>query len=339
MKLDSDLGKVSRSSLRMILGFLVSGACIVLLLRSVDRGRVLEELAIADKKLLIFAIFITVFSYIIRAYRWKFLFSDVSLSFMTSYRALIIGFFMNNVLPARVGELIRSHTLGREIGKSRTSVLATVAAERLADGLTISLFFGIFYYLAGNRIEGARGISYVALLFLGASLATVLMLLIRGFIFRILEGVDRRLEISALSYILTRIKRFIKGLEPLFSRTLLLRVVVFSIVVWSMELYAYHIIASAFGQNLSLGFTALFLAAVNFSSLVPAAPGGIGVIETFASVALTKVGLEHEVALAMVVSQHLIQYFVVGVPGLYYVFFDPKHRKGMASFTTDETTA
>jgi uncharacterized protein (TIRG00374 family) len=310
----------SRNTLRFVFGLVISGACILYLANSIEKDKLVDAFKMANPLLLFCSLLITVSSYLLRAYRWKFLFSEITLSFMSSYRALIIGFLMNNILPARIGEIVRAHTLGKDIGKSRTFVLATIAAERLLDGVTISLIFGFFYYVSGNKLDGAKGISYVALMFLFASLCTVLILLLRKKIFHVLERIDLRINISALSYVLVRINRFIVGLEPLFKPALLRKVTFLSLVVWTVELSTYGIITYAFNQEISLAMIALFLAAVNFSSLIPAAPGGIGVIETFASVALVKVGVQHEVALAMVVTQHAIQYIAVGIPGIYYAF-------------------
>jgi uncharacterized protein (TIRG00374 family) len=318
----------SRNTLRMLLGLLVSGICIIYLVNSVEKDKVLDAFMDADPFFIGFAFIITLGSYFLRAYRWEFLFSDIPIGFMTAYRALIVGFFMNNILPARIGEIVRAHTLGRQIEKSRAFVLATIAAERLADGVTISMIFGILYYFSGHTLDGARAISYAAALFMLASLMTISLLLVRKRIFSLLNLFERKINTSASSYVLTRIEKFIIGLEPLFQPALLRKVVLLSIAVWSIELFAYGLITHAFGYELSLPMLALFLAAVNFSSLIPAAPGGIGVIETFASVALTKVGVEHELALAMVVTQHVIQYIAVGIPGAYYAFFR-KNKTGM----------
>lgn len=62
----------------------------------------------------------------------------------------------------------------------------------------------------------------------------------------------------------------------------------------------------------------MFLVAVNFSSLIPAAPGGFGVIELVAKSVLMSVGVaSSEQALCMVLMQHVIQYAVIGIPGAF----------------------
>ena len=46
---------------------------------------------------------------------------------------LLVGYLLNNILPARLGELVRSHYLGDREGISRTSALGTVVVERVVD--------------------------------------------------------------------------------------------------------------------------------------------------------------------------------------------------------------
>jgi uncharacterized membrane protein YbhN (UPF0104 family) len=81
---------------------------------------------------------------------------------------------------------------------------------------------------------------------------------------------------------------------------------------------AFAAVSKAFGGDLLLSGTVLFLVAVNFSSLIPAAPGGFGVIELIAKSVLVSAGVASpELALSMVLAQHIIQYLVIGVPGAF----------------------
>jgi uncharacterized membrane protein YbhN (UPF0104 family) len=83
-----------------------------------------------------------------------------------------------------------------------------------------------------------------------------------------------------------------------------------------VELFVYVAISNSFSAALSLQHCVLFLVAVNFSSLIPSAPGGIGVIEAVTSAVLVSIGVDKELALTMVLCQHIIQYLVVGTPGV-----------------------
>lgn len=55
--------------------------------------------------------------------------------------AMMIGFAGNNVLPLRIGELIRTVIFAKESGCSRSAVLMTLVVERALDLVGILLVF------------------------------------------------------------------------------------------------------------------------------------------------------------------------------------------------------
>ncbi len=309
-------------SIRALIGLVISVACLWWVLSSVETDELFARMRSVDPLWLLFALFTTFGSYLLRSLRWPYFFGESPPNFYHSYRCLIIGFFMNNVLPARMGELVRAHLGGRATGQSRSTVLATIAGERLADGLMISVMFALAFSFGASLDEQVRAkeLFYVSYLFLAATIGTAIVLLLRKKIFTLLENVGKRMPGHLSSYTLVRIKRFILGLEPLLRPSRLLVLFLFTVAVWLTELLVYYQVTRAFDIPMSIAGLSLFLAAVNFSSLIPAAPGGIGVIEAFASLALVRIGIEHETGLAMVASQHLIQYAVVGVPGAWFFF-------------------
>ncbi len=270
-------------------------------------------------------------SYVLRAWRWRFFFTDKAPSFFDSYKCLIIGFFMNNVLPARIGELVRAQVGGKMTKLSRAHVLGTIAGERLADGLAISLLFGFLFSLfdGGAGEERGQALYYVAYLFMAASVLTALLLFVRHKIFSLLERVNSAFSGKLSTYALERIRRFIEGLDSLRSPRRVIILFFSSLVVWCVELVVYWQVSLAFNQSLTLGELAVFLASVNFSSLIPAAPGGVGVIEALASLALVEVGINHSVAVAMVAVQHVIQIAIVGIPGALFFFLYTNRRENI----------
>ena len=77
----------------------------------------------------------------LRGIRWKFLFKDDTAPTIKSlYRAELIGYFGNNILPLRLGELLRSLIVSKEYSFSKSFVFGTVILERLMDTMTLSLF-------------------------------------------------------------------------------------------------------------------------------------------------------------------------------------------------------
>lgn len=268
---------------------------------------------------ILLAVTFTILSYLFRSRRWQGLFPKHVFNFPNAARVLFLGFFMNNILPARAGELVRAH-MGARLGQeSRTLVLATIASERLVDGLTISFMFVAFAIGIGDP-NLSRELLYVAYFFGAAGIAALIVIALRQHLFQLINKISQRLNNRASNYTSARLQVFINGLTPLTAGHTVPRIVVWSLVIWGVELMVYQAVALAFSANLSLPQCVLFLVAVNFASLVPAAPAGLGVIEAIASAVLVSVGVEKELALTMVMAQHAIQYLVVGVPGAIIMF-------------------
>lgn len=300
--------------------------------QGVDWPVLVAHLGGVNRLLLAAALMLTCLSYLMRARRWQFLFPGFGLSYKNSVRVLFLGFFMNNILPARAGELVRAHMGSRSTGQTRTLVLATIASERLTDGLTLSLLFVAFCFHLGDA-QLSEGLSYVALLFACVTLAVLLTLILRNPLLELAERVSARVDHKASDYLFDRLRLFLDGLKPLCSADTFPIVILWSVAIWFIELSVYSSISIAFDANLSLPMCVLFMVTVNFSSLIPAAPGGIGVIEAIATSVLVSVGVPRELALTMVIAQHAIQYLVVGIPGALVMF---TWKKSIKQITHDD---
>ena len=53
-----------------------------------------------------------------------------------------VGYMANNLLPVRLGELVRSYYLARREPVRASTALATIIVERVFDGLVLLFFFG-----------------------------------------------------------------------------------------------------------------------------------------------------------------------------------------------------
>jgi uncharacterized protein (TIRG00374 family) len=307
--------------LKKILPWLITIAALYLAFRGVEWDLLIGHIGNANPFYILVATVLTIASYWLRALRWPLLFPTVSLPLLSSWKVLVLGFFMNNILPARAGELVRAHLGAKVLGVARTLVLATIASERLADGLTISLFFVLIVGFIGRGSldpEISENLLYVAYLFGGVAIGVLSVLFARDLIVRNLEKIANKLGRESSSYALSRIQIFIDGLSPLRNPTRAAKITFWSFIVWGVELVAFAAVSKAFGGQIFLSGTVLFLVAVNFSSLIPAAPGGFGVIELIAKSVLVSAGVASpELALSMVLTQHIIQYAVIGIPGAF----------------------
>lgn len=304
-----------RSLVFKIVPWIITAVAIYFAFHNIEWSELVRYLKSANIWWLLVATGVTCCSYLFRGRRWQGLFPHPTISFFDSTRVLILGFFMNNILPARTGELVRAHMGGKATGETRTLVLATILSERLADGLAISFMFVIFFAFHLDASKDLVNLFYVACLFAVVGVGVVLTLAFRNALFRLIELITKKLNSKLSGYTENRIKVFINALSPLCTPSKLPFIILWSTLIWLTELMVYVCVVRSFDAPLTLPLCVLFLVVVNFSSLIPAAPGGIGVIEAVATAVLVSVGVDKELALPMVLAQHAIQILVVGIPG------------------------
>ena len=106
---------------------------------------------------------------ILRAFRWKFLLRPIQSENVNGlFSVLMIGYFSNNILPARMGELVRVQFLRMNYNISRMQALATILVEKVFDGLMLFGLFGFslsFYHAFPPWIK--QGGVVMGLVFLG----------------------------------------------------------------------------------------------------------------------------------------------------------------------------
>ena len=126
---------------KSILGVIISLAGIYWALKDFHYINFKESIQQINLIYLVLAVFFLWGSVWLRGMRWKCLFQDDNSPSITSlYKAELIGYFGNNVLPLRLGELLRSYIVGNEYSLSKSFVFGTVILERLMDTLTLALF-------------------------------------------------------------------------------------------------------------------------------------------------------------------------------------------------------
>src|SRR5665811_487970 len=121
---------------RAILGLAIGSLFLWLAVSHVDMKGASQALEQARVWPLIASALIYWVAISLRTVRWRMILSEVApLSFKQVAQCLIIGYAINNILPARLGELFRVDFLRRHCGVARSAGLGSIIVERLADGL------------------------------------------------------------------------------------------------------------------------------------------------------------------------------------------------------------
>ncbi len=128
-------------------GILISIVCSWLFVRKIEWSSL--GAAFRDAKYIyIFPTIILMFvSHYIRAIRWEVLMSPIKkVSVLNLFSASMIGFMANNVLPARLGEVIRPVMIARKEKIKVSTSFATIVMERIFDILGIIVIASLLFY-------------------------------------------------------------------------------------------------------------------------------------------------------------------------------------------------
>jgi dolichyl-phosphate beta-glucosyltransferase len=300
---------------QLVIALTVSGLVLYALLGRFDLHGTMVFVRGADASRLMTGVALMILSYFLRGARWTIW--ERSLTYWDSLRLILIGFMGNNVLPARLGELLRAHCAAAVTAddRGRTTALGSIVAERTLDGVTLATFglVSVALVTVDHRLEWALfGIS-IAFAGLGCALLCGACFHRR---IRSLIGVARRKfpgHITAFAG--EKIAQFIDGLLPLATTPRLVAAVALTTLIWTVEVWCCYLIGTAVWNGMSLPLAHLMLVVVNFASLVPFTIGGIGTVEAIAPFYLISAGWPPPAALATVLLQHAAQYLFTTITG------------------------
>src|SRR5207247_73618 len=148
---------------------------IALILGQVDLARTADVLATAAPVWVGLMLALTFTDLLFRAWRWQRLLAPIHhVPYLRTLGYLGIGYFANNLLPARLGELVRSHYLGDREGISRATTLGTLFVERVVDtAMAVAIAATTLGFAAGAQAVGVQlTLAQAALLASGTALAT-----------------------------------------------------------------------------------------------------------------------------------------------------------------------
>lgn len=130
--------------LSLITGLLLSGLALYITFKNIPIAELVAYLKSVNYWWVIPAAAIALISFLIRVIRWQILLDPVTKTgFWSAFHPLMIGFMLNCLLPARVGELARPAIFSKKERVPFSKVLATVGAERVFDVVMLLLFFVI----------------------------------------------------------------------------------------------------------------------------------------------------------------------------------------------------
>jgi len=296
------MNRVRGRSGRAIFGLTVSVISLALVFSQVDLKESAEILRSASWSWIAVMMVFQAIDVLLRALRWQRLVLPIKhVAYPPMLGYLLIGYLANNVLPARLGELVRCHYLGDREGVSRATTLGTVVVERVVDtAVVVVIASGAILVLHVRGLVASAvlvGLAVTALLVIGLAI---------GLAAHRLPGAER---VVAWAERWPRLReaagRLRGGLAVAGRPRTLAEALLLSFFAWGATVIAFAAAAQALNVELSMAQASLLAAGVALASAIPAGPSNLGTFDLAAVEILGTFGVDRETALALALLAHI----------------------------------
>lgn len=263
--------------------------------------------------------------YSMRCYRAYAMLRSVGARFSACSRVLLTSLAANNVLPLRIGDVMRIFTYAADVNTTPSVVLSTVLLEKLLDVFSLGVMFTITTQFGSGVSPHLRTVAEVGLLVSTVGLMAMvfgakgLQAPLQRFFDRSANGTVKKME-HWLMLALTCIS------DIGIAGTLML--IFYSFIAWTCEGLLYVSFAKAIGLVTDAVGPWQAAAEANLSFLIPSSPGGIGPFELACKDALVRHGASPVASGLFGLLMHL--YLLIGITGVGGVWFmvHRLHRAG-----------
>lgn len=309
--------KLNKKNIVFLFSILVSIVCLWLFVRNIEWSLLGNALKNANYWPIIPTIILNILFYVIRAFRWQGLLSHIKTISITNLISITcIGFLANNILPARVGEVLRPFLLCKKENIRFSTSFATVVVERIFDMLGLILFTAVIIALLPSPSTNPHDIHmqfspnelntmkepviYSLKKWTGLSAAIGFFTMVSLFLVILKPNFFKKI-LSKLCFFLTEKPKarifgfydsFIYGLKILENWSQTLWIFLLSLIICIMGGGETYLLSFSFNIQLSFVAACLISICLALAIALPQAPGYIGVFHIAVLKSLEIFGIE-----------------------------------------------
>ncbi|MFH1132783.1 MAG: lysylphosphatidylglycerol synthase transmembrane domain-containing protein, partial [Pseudomonadota bacterium] len=240
------------------------------------------------------------------AFRAKLLLSPLyDYPFWRLLKAHFLLFVSNNVLPFRMGELLRVHYLARHGQQSHSSCLAVAIVERLLD-LTFLFLILLFVVLLADRIPLSWSIYFVIAGVLGGVAAAFFIGRYPDKFVSIFGRMASLFGDTVANLVKEKLNLFAGGLAALTSLGKITLIMVLSASFWIPPLATFWAWVWAWDMRLPWYAPATILLYASLGTAIPSSPGYVGTFHYFVVLALERFGVDRTRSVSFAIVGHAV---------------------------------
>jgi uncharacterized protein (TIRG00374 family) len=264
--------------LPQVLGYSISAACLIWVLHGYPLDELGPTLRALDYRWVGLAVIADLAVYVAHGWRWATLLVPVArVSFWRTVQAIYIGLFANEVLPLRPGEVIRCYLLAHWSDLRFSLTIASAGVERIIDGIwMLAAFFVTASFVHGIPRDLTILVQALALLLLGGA----------GLLFWIVVHKQHAHAVLSESRWSATLRHIVEGLHLMGNPRTLALTAAISLLYLALQTLSVFALMRAYGLDLSFWAAGGVLTLVRLSTVVPNAPGNLGLINLACVMAL-----------------------------------------------------
>ncbi|MCL4562626.1 MAG: flippase-like domain-containing protein [Chloroflexi bacterium] len=300
---------------------MISGFSLYLVFKDVSLQDVLGSFIKADWRYIGLALVCVMLSFIAKTWRWRTLLGSKgkTLRIPNLFMNIVVGQLLNNIYPARVGDLSRAYLVGRQ-GPGGIFVLGTVIIEKVFDLLFYAVFFILTLLLIplpGWIAKSAYSLTAITVL---AILIVILLTLRMNFFLGLIEKIIKKLPSKYQAPILSRLEPGMASLLVLKSRWDLFKIMGISALIWGIAVLTNGVTLLALNLQLPWFAWILVLMLLQVGISIPSIPGNVGIFEYACVLALSFFAVGSAQALSFGILLHGIVLIPLIVFGLSFIW-------------------
>ena len=258
------------SWLPTVFGCAISVACLIWVLHDYPLSELKAAIDDLEWKWIAVAVVSDLVVYVVHGWRWQTLLTPVArLGFWRTVQAVYIGLFANEVLPLRVGELIRVYLLTHWNNLRLSLGFASLAVERVIDGFWLLAAFTI----TTSLVKGVSPKLVLAVQFLGVVLVAGTAVAILG----VYRKREQDIPENEGRWGAT-LRHIVEGLRLMGRRRTLIKTALISLLYLVVQMVSVYALLKAFKTDYSFWVAAGVLTFIRIATVIPSAPGNLGVV-------------------------------------------------------------
>jgi hypothetical protein len=303
---------------RLLLRLAISGSLVGFLVWRVNIGAALRTLTHVNYVYALPALALFSLAKLIFAVRWRVMLARLGQPPVpTLFGTILVSNMANNILPLRLGDVLRVQVPAQRHGISRPGLTSSVfITETLLDGVT----FAVLALVGIALLDVPETLNDFIWAMLGA-VGTGLLLAIFGAHISLPAGWQpgrwlRWLPERARQAIADILPPFVEGLAALRHPWIGSRVLGLSLVGWLLEGLMFWLFGLGFGLHLSFGSYLMIMIAANMVMSIPMAPSNVGPYEVAVAEVVAALGVTRSLAGGYAIVTHLLNILWVSFTGL-----------------------